>query len=254
MPNKSTHNPMSAYELMIKTNQYLLRGGELTDAHKRTIVRQLWEGRITDGRLRTFDPYAYPKYFIPPYNNGKRLQTLIPTSPKTNINADNAYEFEILRLLNMFDPNDEVAEMIEGTLKRLKKTCFGYQSCHYADCFEASLNVLRFLTFAKPDDKDWITKQINIYNNHFTDAPHHSGVQKYYWYILSEMSLDMAEPELIKQKDLIIDQLSRNIKIKNENDDIPIYAMRNALSRLPEYTYLKDRKPYEEKGRLYFSV
>jgi len=245
---------MKAYELMIKTNRYLLRGGVLTDAHKAKIVRELRAGRVTDGRLRTFDPYAYPKYYIPSYNNGKKLQTLIPISPKTNINADNAYEFEILRLLHMFDPDGEVAEMIEGTLKRLKKTCFGYQSCHYAECFESGLNVLRFLTFAAPEDKDWMQKQITVYNDHYADSHHHSGVQKYYWYILSEMPFDIAEKELLRQKDLIADHLNRSIKIKTENDDIPIYAMRNALSRLPEYLYIKDRKPYEEKGRLYFDL
>ena len=56
-------------------------------------------------------------------------------SPGTNIVADNAYEFEILRLLHLFRPDGETARMIDATLERLKHTCFGYQSCHYAECF-----------------------------------------------------------------------------------------------------------------------
>ncbi|MCL2397719.1 MAG: hypothetical protein FWC93_06590 [Defluviitaleaceae bacterium] len=51
------------------------------------------------------------KFYLPPHNGGKKLQTIIPISPKTNIVADNAYEFEILRLLHLFGPDDEVAYM-----------------------------------------------------------------------------------------------------------------------------------------------
>ena len=137
---------MIAYDLMIKTNHALIRGSSFSDEQKLSIVHQLRKNRITDGRKRTFDAYAYPRFYIPPHNNGKKLQTIIPMSPKTNIVADNAYEFEILRLLHLFQPDDEVASMIAETSERLKNTCFGYQSCHYADCFEAGMMVLRFLS------------------------------------------------------------------------------------------------------------
>jgi len=247
---------MKAYELMIKTNHHIIRGGELTDAHKATIARQLRENRATNGRMRTFDAYAYPRFYIPPYNNGKKLQTIIPMSPKTNIVADNAYEFEILRLLHLFHPDDEVAHMIEVTLDRLKNTCFGYQSCHYADCFDAGMMVLRFLSFAMPDDRAWIKKQLDMYNNHFGDRSRHNGVQKYYWLILSDMPFDIAQPEIARQKEHIIDHLNRSYLIKTGNEDVALYAMRNALARLPEYAYVKDHKPYvcEKTGRLRFDI
>ena len=248
---------MTAYELMIKTNQYLIRGGELTDAHKANIVHKLRANRITDGRVKTFDDYAYPKFYIPPYNNGKKLQTIIPMSPKSYIIADNAYEFEILRLLHMFtQPNDEVSNMIEVTLKRLKQTCFGYQSCAYADCFEAGLTVLRFLSFAATNDRAWIHKQLDVYNNHFDDRRCHSGVQRYYWLILSDMPFDIAEPEIIRQREYIIDQLNRSYLVKTGNEDVLLCVMRNTLARLPEYSYIKDRKPYvnEKNGRLQFNL
>ena len=248
---------MTAYNLMIKTTHYLIRGGELTDAQKANIVRQLRAGRITDGRMKIFNnPNWYPKYYIPPHNNGKRLQTVIPMSPKASIVADNAYEFEIIRLLHLFQPNDEVSHMIEGTLNRLKQTCFGYESCHYAECFEAGLTVLRFLSCAAPHDRDWIKKQIAVYNNHFADKRRHSGVQKYYWFILSEMPIEIAQPELLREKNHIIGQLNRSYLMKTEHDGIGLYVMRNALARLPEYAYLKERRPYVSKkdGRLYFDI
>ncbi|MCL2386023.1 MAG: hypothetical protein FWC89_00595 [Defluviitaleaceae bacterium] len=226
------------------------------DVQKLNIARQLRENRITDGRKRTFDAYAYPKFYIPPHNNGKKLQTIIPMSPKTNIVADNAYEFEIIRLLHLFQPDDEVAHMIEVTTDRLKQTCFGYQSCHYADCFDAGMMVLRFLSFAVTDDRDWIKKQIDMYNNHFDDKRRHNGVQKYYWLILSDMPFEIAEPEIMLQKEYIIDHLNRTYLIKNGNEDVALYTMRNALSRLPEYAYIKDRKPYvcEKTGRFQFNL
>ena len=245
---------MKAYELMIKTNHLMIKGEKFSDEQKANIAQQLYENKITDGRKRTFNAYAYPKFFIPPHNNGKKLQTIIPMSPKTNIVADNAYEFEIIRLLHLFQPDDEVANMIKVTSDRLKQTCFGYQSCYYADCFDAGMMVLRFLSFAVWDDRDWIKKQIDMYNNHFNDKRRHNGVQKYYWLILFDMPFEIAEPEIIRQKEHIIDHLNRSYLIKNGNEDVALYAMRNALSRLPEYAYIKDRRPYvcEKNGRLKF--
>ena len=248
---------MKAYDLMIKTNYYLIKGGVLTDKHKITIATRLQENRETDGRPKTFNnPHWYPKFYIPPFNNGKRLQTLVPTSPKSYIIADNAYEFEILRLLYLFDPTDEVHDMIEQTKNRLKKTCFGHEGCGYADCFEAALMVLRFLSFAAPHDTFWIKKQINVYRNHFADKRHHSGVQKYYWLILTDLPFEIAEPELRREQTKIIEQLNRQITIKTGNEEILYYVMRNALARLPEYKYLENREPYinAKNGKLCFEV
>ena len=75
--------------------------------------------------------------------------------------------------------------------------------------------------------------------------------EKYYWLILSDMPFEIAEPEIMRQRDIIIDHLNRSYLKKTENDDIPLYVMRNALARLPEYAYIKNRQPYvdEESGR-----
>jgi len=240
---------------MIDTNRRLIRG-VFDETKKKDVARKIRENRATDGRLRTFDAYAYPKFYIPPYNYGRKLQTIIPFSPKTNIVADNAYEFEILRLLRLFDPDDETDRMIEATKERLRHTCFGYKSCHYAECFEAGLAVLRFLSFAAADDGAWIKKQIDMYNGHYGDRRRHSGVQKYYWLILSDMPLEIAKPEIIRQKEDIIGNLSRAWTIKNGDEDVALCAMRNALSRLPEFEHIKNRAPHagEKDGRLRFDL
>jgi len=242
---------ITAYELMIKTNHYLIRGGELNDAQKARIARELYASRANNGTKRTFpEPHWYPDFFIPPQNEGKRLQTVVPMSPKTYIVADNAYEFEIMRLLFMFQPGKEVDGMIEKTLSRLKKTCFGYKGCHYADCFEAGLTVLRFLSTVAAGEVKWIKKQISVYSNHFADRKRHSGVQKYFWWILSEMSPDIALPEIARQKAALIEQINRGYAVKTGDEDIPFYIMRNILAQLPGYAEIANRKPYiEERSR-----
>jgi len=100
---------MTAYELMIKTNHYLIEGGELTDAHKSKIVKRLLEARSTSEQAQRFyrgvrafnenEQRMYPIFYIPSYNNGKKYQTVIPMTPKTHILSANSYELEILRLL-----------------------------------------------------------------------------------------------------------------------------------------------------------
>ena len=249
------------YELMIKTNHHLIRGGELTDSQKTNITRQLLTAKINMGS----DPWLYdgamnahkPAFFVPPYNNGKKLKTVIPMGAQTAQVSDNSYELEIIRLLHKFtQPNKEIANMVEVTENRLKQLCFGYKDCFYAECFHASIVVLRFVSSVMPTDTHWIKKQITGYNKHFNDRRWHSGVHKYYWLCLSDMPFEIAEHEINRQKERIIEQLSRSYLMKNENDDIPLYAMRNALARLPEYSYLKERRPYfdEKTKRLHFNM
>lgn len=103
--------PMTPYELMIKANHYLIKGGMLTDAQKQNIVRQLMAARSTQDQARRFyagvkfpdniDPdgrQMYPFFFIPPYNDGKKYKTIFNQTPKTHIMSANMYELEILRL------------------------------------------------------------------------------------------------------------------------------------------------------------
>jgi len=84
---------VKAYELMIKSNHYLIQGGTLTEGQKANIVRQLLAAQNDAKAVERFKKgvnapeylfalkqsgdsrVMYPLFFVPPYNNGKKLQT-----------------------------------------------------------------------------------------------------------------------------------------------------------------------------------
>jgi hypothetical protein len=204
----------------------------------------------------------YPLFYITPYNEGKKLNTLLNQTPKTHILAANMYELEILRLLHMFVPEDvSVKTMISETLKRLKTTCFGYQQCGLGECFDASLVVLRFICTVSPDDTAWITSRIQNYYSHVKEKKRPSYVEWYYWLCLSEMPFDIAKSEIDKYKADMLNRLRNKSFVMNSEHDkiihpVIISILRNNIARYPEYEYIKDREPYisEKDGRLHFDM
>ena len=270
---------MTTYELMIKTNHYLIKGGKLTEGQRANIVNQLLDGRSDERAVQGFKKAVnapeylcsigkskdirvmYPLFYIPPYNEGKKLQTVIPMSPKTHILAANSYELEILRLLYLFAPdNSLVQDMIDKTLARLKTTCFGYHDCHNGECFHSALIVLRFLATVS-DDKEWIYKMIKYFNKYNGETKRHSGTVWYYWLCLSELTFETAKPEIDKYKNEMLNRLSNRSYVMNSDNDKNIHPvilciLRNIISKYPEYEYIKDRQPYikEKDGRLYFDM
>ena len=271
---------MTPYELMIKTNHYLIQGGVLSASQKANITNQFLSNRSSGQAAEKF--YAgvkypnnidaekrrmYPIFFIPPYNDGKKLQTVIPLSPKTHILSANAYELEIIRLLYLFAPDHTIVQgMVTKTLERLKTTCFGYQDCAVGECFHSALIVLRFLAAAAPAEREWISKLLAFFKRHMEEKLLHRGkgihsnVLWYYWLCLSELPLPLAEPEILRYRDRIVGQLSRSSVMNSENDKtnhpVMICAIRNTLSRLTEYAYIQHRTPYvsEKDNRLHFDM
>jgi len=247
---------MTAYELMIKTNHHLIKGGELTDAQKANIVRQLLAAQNTRNEVQRFYrgmrcpnniDQMYPIFYIPPYNNGQKLQTVISMSPKTHILAANSYELEILRILYMFSPDDpKIHEMVVRTLERLKKTCFGYKSCAVGECFETGIVVLRFLSSVASTEINWIKKQIAIFNSHYIDKNRHSGVLKYYWLCLSEVPFDLAELEILHYKDHVQSLVEQKSKSNDSSDYhlVLMCVMHNVLIRLSEYSLKRIKTSY----------
>jgi hypothetical protein len=255
-------NQMTPYELMIKTNHYLINDGELTDAQKANIVRQLLAAR-NNKRPKFYDEAdkTYPLYFPPPYNNNKKFQTVIPMSPKTHILSDNAYELEILRLLCLFAPeNPAVKDMVEGTFERLDGSCPGGDCC-IGECFHSSLPVLRYFAVAGLHETAWIKKLVAKINKHIDNRQKcNGGAVAYYWLCLSELPYGLTEPEIIRYKDELFSRLNKSASMNSEKDKInqPVLyrVFRNCLSRIPEYAHIKDRQPYvgEKDGRLYFDA
>lgn len=143
---------MDIYDLMIKTNHFLIKGGILTNGQKQNIVNQFLSAVCSKEAARRFyDGVKYPNnidregrrmypiIYIPPYNNGKKYKTIMTQTPKTHILSANLYELEIIRLLYLLAPNNEtVTDMVSKTITRLKTTCFGNRDDGLGECYDTS--------------------------------------------------------------------------------------------------------------------
>lgn len=265
---------MTTYELMIKTNHYIIKGGNLTEKQKHNIVGQFLSAVSTKETTQRFynsvkfpnnidseGRRLYPIFFIPPYNNGKKYPTVMTVTPKTHILSANSYELEIIRLLHILAPENEIVKsMVAQTLERLKTTCFGNQDDGIGECFETSLIVLRFLAAAAPHEIKWISERIDNYYKHFSERHRHWGVKWYFWLCLSELPFEIARPNILKYKDEILSQLHRSCVMNSDFDKTThpmiICMIRNVMARLPEYEYIEDREPYvsEKDNRLHFDM
>lgn len=260
---------MDAYELMIKTNHYLIKGGELTEQQKKNIASRLLSAKSTPEQVKRFhdclkvsESSMYPLYFVPPYNGGRKLKTVLNQTPKTHILSANMYELEILRLLYILSPEDsDVEMMVSRSLSRLKNTCFGYMDDGVGECFDTSLVVLRFLAAVAPYEKDWIQSRIDNYNRHYGDKKRPSFCVWYFWLCLSELPEDIAMPEIDMYKIEMLNWLLNKSCVMNSDNDkrmhpVLLCILRNILAKYPEYAYIKDRQPCVKQtdGRLYFDM
>jgi hypothetical protein len=245
---------MTAHELMVRTNHYIIKGGELTDAHKANITNQLLAAKSTPEQARRRFPkitgnerQMYPFLYVLPYNGGVKLNTIFNQQPQTQILSMNMYELEIIRLLYLFTPeNLEIQDMVGQTLDRLKKTCFGNHGCATGECFDAGLVTLRFLAAAVPNDTRWIANQISTYNNNIAEKKRsrYYGRQYslyymwYYWLCLSELPFEIAQPEILRHNDEMLPLVDKDMAAKSKEDEIfnavRLSALKNCLSRLPD--------------------
>ena len=158
---------MESYRILIEVSQNEAEGEKYTDKEKQEIVEQLLNGMACKEDVKKYklrmrvNPYTdniYPNYFIPPYNENKKLRLADGSLPKTHILYANYFELDILRILFQFAPENEmVQEMITNTLQRLKNTCYG-NNCPKGECVTTGKEVLRFLQMVCPKEKDWIKK------------------------------------------------------------------------------------------------
>jgi len=255
---------MTAHELMVKTNHYLIKDGVLTEPQKANIVRQLLAVRTDERTKQRFyksmeaGTETYPAYYIPPYNKNKKLQTVIPMSPKTHILSMNAYELDILRLLFLFAlENPVVTDMVKTRLEQLKyRVCFG-GGCIMGECFHSTLPVLRLINTAAPYEKEWMHRLAAKINNHI-DYKYKENSVNYYLLCLSELPYDIAKEGLERCKNELYTRINKSVSINTERaktyQPVLYYVYRNCLSRFDEYEYIKNRQPFEKNGRLYFDM
>jgi hypothetical protein len=266
---------MNHYEVMINANHKLIMFGAMPDREVSEVFERLMTARSTKAQADRFHSgircpgnidksgrRMYPEYFIPPYNDGKKLRTIFNQLPNTHILSANMYELEILRLLcKLASDNIEVCDMADKTLERLKTTCFGNADDGVGECFDASLVVLRFLAAASPDDSEWIRSRIDNYDAHADDRKRSWHSLSYFLLCLSEIPFDIAETEMSKHKEQILRRLSDSSFPMNSDIDRIIQpvlccSLRNFISRFPEFSYIEGRQPYinEKDGRLHFDM
>lgn len=266
---------MTAYEMMVRTNHYLIKGGSLTQEQRTRLTVTLLHARSTAEQAERF--YAgvkypgntnaegrrmYPAFFIPPYNGGKKYKTVLGQQPKTHILSANLYELETLRLLSLFLPGSpEISDMVQKTLERLQTTCFGAMDDGVGECFDASLVVLRFLATAAPGETAWIKSRIDNYNRHKDDRKRPWYAKWYFWLCLSELPFTAAEPEISGYKGEMLSWLAAKSCVMNSEQDRTIHPvllciLRNLLCQYPEYDHIRNRRPYisQKDKRLHFDI
>jgi len=264
---------LTLYELTFKVNNEMLKGKEIASKDKEYIVKQFIDGVSNKDTVARFhkgvhapnsengdNRKMYPLFYISPYDNGKKYVTLSTITPKTQILSSNSYELEILRILAiMAKDNSQVSEMLAGTKKRLSTTCFG-RFCEAGECFETSVVALRFLGAAYPEETEWLQRLIQGIKNHISDKKRHSGVNFYYWLTLSELPIELAQPEIERYKDFLLNLLGKSFVMNSDHDKYASpfgkYILRNCLCRLDKYKYLRKIEPYisAKDGRIHFEI
>lgn len=266
---------MTAYELTVKANRFLIQDGRLTLSQKLYIVRRLLEARTPPEEAERFyrgvrcpgnvdreGRRMYPAYYIPPYQGGKKYKSLLNQTPKTQIFSANLYELEILRLLCLLAPGQpQVEELREGSLARLKTTCFGYEDDGVGECFDASLAVLRFLAVAAPEETAWLKGRLDNFQRHYSEKKRPWFCLWYFWLCLSELPFDLAKPYTDPYLPEMLKWLKHKGMVMHSEHDVTVhpmlmYMLRNNVCRYPAYAYIQGRKPYirEKDGRLCFDM
>ena len=261
-----------AHALMIKTNHYLIKGGELTQQHKATITSKLLAAKSTPqdatrrfAKIKGRERDMYPFSYVLPYNGGEKPVTILNQRPKTQILSMNSYELEILRLLCLFAPNDPaVQEMTGKTIRRLKNTCFGGKGCSTGECYDAGLVTLRFAATAAPKDIGWMANLVSTYNgsalkrkrSRYYGHDYLHYYSWYYWLCLSELPQHLAEPEIARHANEILSVVNKGLEMTTEANKVlspvKLSLVKNCISRLPAYAYIGEQLPCESKdGRLH---
>ncbi len=255
---------MERYEIFSTWNEKRLQGCEINAEERRMWTSQLIQGaaapsksaRYMTGQYR----HMYPLFYIPPYNAGAKLRLLSGELPKTHLLSANHYELEILRLLALYDrENEQVAEMLEKTAQRLQTTCFAH-FCADGECPGATVSFIRFWSAYQPQDAQTIEDilaKLHAYHDEKGHWQQGFDIPKfYYWLALSELSAPRAEEEIACSRDWLLSLLRRGWLVRESGADsfnIRLkYIVRNTLARLPGLELLRKASIFiGQDGRCY---
>lgn len=272
---------MKNYKILMEANRKEIFADDVSNKEKQEVVASLLQG-IAYGqdahkykrrmRVNPATDNIYPNFYIPPYNENKKLRLIQGYLPKTNILYANHYELEILRLLFLFAPeNEKINEMVKYTLHRLRNTCFG-NSCTQGECLATGISVLRFLVVTQPNDKEWIDRLLNPLVESFLSfgsgqAAMQNGIPLSYLLLaFTDINNEKTRGLIAQKKEWLLGLLRRGWitgKLSNgkisEGDTYNLmgkYIIRNALGTLPEYEDITKHEIYvsDADGRCYCDI
>lgn len=272
---------MQRYSCLRSINDKLIMGENIGSDEKKNAISIFMNGIDSETvilkykkSMRAHDDakFMYPNFFIPPYNEKKKMRLIQGYLPKTNILYANHFELEIIRLLALFDCESiTVQQMIDKTIDRLKKTCFG-NSCTKGECLATGICVLRFLAAIKPDEKAWIDKILNPLGDVFLSfgngqASTQDGIPMSYMLMaLTDINNDKAKDLIYQKREWLLTLLRKGWitgKLSNgkisEGDTYNLlgkYIIRNALGILPEFSNITKHRIYisEADDRCYCDI
>jgi len=257
---------MNLYGIICNVNEKLIKN-ELIE-NKQDIVKYILNNAPNGGKIDLNIKISknnnnwYPHFYNPPYNNGQKLRIISGYKPKTQILSANHYELEILRILFLWaNDNEIVKNMIENTLSRLNNTCFGHY-CSKGECLGASVSVLRFINTIFPDKMEWIKKlfePMSIFYREQKGMGMENNFPFYYFcLVISEMPIKFVEAYIYEKKEFLKILLTKGcLNGPKENDTynaLKLYIIRNTLSRIKEYEYIKDEEIYIKNNRCYCKI
>ncbi len=260
---------MEKYEILMEMNRKIVFGEEISDTEKKEAVSALLEGKCNQEEVSKYKRQMrvnletdniYPNYYIPPHNGNKKLRLVQGYLPKTNILYANHYELEVLRLLHMFLPGDQVVDdMVKDTLQRLQDPYFE-NSCAQGERLTTGISVLRFLAEVQPDRTKWINRLLNPFGTIFLSfgngqAAIQQGVPvSYLLMAFADINNEKTKAWIAQKKEWLLELLRRGWitgKLSNgkisEGDTYNLmvkYIIRNAIGTLPGYEDISKYKIY----------
>ena len=260
---------MEKYKILMEMNRKIVFGEEIPDREKEEAVTILLNGICDKEEVSKYKrrmkvnaetDNIYPNYYIPPHNGNKKLRLIQGYLPKTNILYANHYELEIIRLLYMFTPKNQIVdEMVKNTLRRLKGSCFG-NSCTQGECLATGISVLRFLAKVHPDDTEWMDKLLNPLGAVFLSfgngqAAIQQGIpMSYLLMAFTDINNEKTKELIMQKREWLLGLLRRGWitgKLSNgrisEGDTYNLmgkYIIRNAIGTLPGYEDVSKHEIY----------
>lgn len=242
-------NTGNVYSITLDIDRRLICGKPLESGERRSLAAILLSARSTPSQASRFyegvhfpgntdkaGRRMYPEFFIPPYNGGKKLQSVLGQTPKTHIFSANMYELDILRLLSRFAPGDpKVTDMIARTVNRLRTTCFAALDDGVGECFDTGLVALRFLANCAPGETGWMRRRIESFHHHYNEKKRPYYPLWYYWLCLSELPDELALPEISLYRDEVLARITKSFVMNSESDrtvhPVLLCILRNMLAK-----------------------